>query len=123
MTITATAAEGPSVKTSIMLMETVAGDADDQDGMLSGSNALRLMGKAALAAASRHTNGKAVMTRIDDVRLYRPVPVGNLLDLTARVIHMNADVMTILVDGMTQPPTGGRRTLAFSGYFQMTTVA
>lgn len=122
MPMTAMTVEEPPMETSAVLMETVLGDASDHDGTLSGGNALRLMGKAALAAASRHTNGRVVMVRTDDVRFHQPVPIGHLLELTARVIHTNAAVMTVLVDGMMQSPAGGRRALALSGYFQMVAI-
>ncbi|MFV3131599.1 acyl-CoA thioesterase [Niveispirillum sp. KHB5.9] len=109
------------METGTTLMETVVSDPADHDGMLFGGNALRLMGNAALAAARRHTNGKVAMTRTDDVCFHQPVAIGQLLELTARVIHTDAASMTILVDGMVQSPAG-RRTLAMSGYFQMVAV-
>ncbi len=116
------AAEELPMETSAVLMETVLAEAGDHDGTLFGGNALRLMGKAALAAASRHTNGKVTMARTDNLRFHQPVPIGHILELTARVIHTNQTAMTILVDGMIQSPAGGRRTLALSGYFQMIAV-
>lgn len=112
------AAEAPSPAPPV-LMETVLPDAGDRDGMLCGGDALRLMGRAALDAAARHANARMVLVRVDDVRFHRPVPAGHRLELSARVIHVNAAALTILVDGMVQSAAGGRRTLALSGYFQM----
>jgi acyl-CoA hydrolase len=112
--------EGALGEAATMLLETVLPDTADPDGTLFGGNALRLMGKAALAAARCHTNGKVMMTGANGVRFHQPVPVGHLLELTARVIHTNEAAMTILVDGMVQSPAGSRRTLALSGYLQMT---
>ena len=120
MSVTAIGTEEGSLgSAAAVLLETVFPDAADPDGTLFGGNALRLMGKAALAAARCHTNGKVMMTGANGVRFHQPVPVGHLLELTARVIHTNEAAMTILVDGMAQSPAGGRRTLALSGYFQM----
>lgn len=104
-------------------LEIILSDMADHDGALPGDDALRLMGRAALAAAGRHSNGRVVMTGANGLRFYRPVPVGHSLDLTARVIHADGTAMTVLVDGMAQSPTGGRRTLALSGYFQVATAA
>lgn len=105
----------------VVRMETVVMDPGNGEDSLFGGDALCLMGRAALAAARRHTNAAVAMARTNDVRFHQPVPVGHILELTARVIHTRAGAMTVLVDGMVQARRGGRRTLALSGYFQMVT--
>ena len=119
MPMTAVAATELLEEAGPICVEMLIADPGSRDGTLSGGDALCLMGRAALAAAKRHTNGQVVMVRAEDVRFHQPLPVGHILELTARVIHTDAHGMTILVDAMLQAQRGGRRTLALSGYFQM----
>ncbi|MFV3074990.1 acyl-CoA thioesterase [Niveispirillum fermenti] len=120
MPVIGTMTEKQPAQAGTLLMETVlAGGTDGRDDLLSGGDALRLMGWAAQVAAGRHTNGRVMMMAADEVRFHRPVPIGHRLELMARLVHMRGTMMTILVDGMMQPPAGGPRALVLSGYFQM----
>ncbi|MFY8094557.1 MAG: hotdog domain-containing protein [Niveispirillum sp.] len=105
--------------TRIVWLETITPDMADDQGTLPAGDVLRLMGRAALAAASRYSNGQVMMTGVSSVRFHRSVPAGHMLELTAGIIHADAGAMNVLVDGMSQSRTDGRRTLAFSGYFQV----
>lgn len=120
MPVTRTMTGQPPEQARAVLTQTIPpGGENGPDGMLFGGDALLLMGRAAQAVASRQTNGRVVMLATESVRFHQPVPVGHLLELTARLVHRKQATMTILVDGMMQSPAGGPRMLALSGYFQM----
>lgn len=106
----------------IQLLEMVFPDASNHYGTLFGGNALSLMGKAAFMAASRHAGGSVVMVATDEVVFHRPVPVGQLLELTATVTRVGRSSMTVWVDGVAEAPGGGGRSPALRGRFEMVAV-
>ncbi|WP_234703797.1 acyl-CoA thioesterase [Rhodospirillum centenum] len=105
-----------------VLLETVFPDASNHYGTLFGGHALSLMGRAAYMAASRRAGCNVVMAATDAVRFHRPVPVGHLLELTARVVRTGRSSLTVQVDGVSEAPAGGPRHDVLSGRFEMVAV-
>ncbi|WP_145748646.1 acyl-CoA thioesterase [Nitrospirillum amazonense] len=91
-------------------------------GTLFGGQALNLMGKAAFIAASRRAGCDVVMVAADRVVFRRPIPVGHLLELTARVVRIGRSSMTVAVSGQSRPPKGGPNSHAMDGVFEMVAV-
>lgn len=91
-------------------------------GTLFGGNALQLMGKAAFIAATRRSRKSIVMATSDKIEFHVPVRVGNLVELTARVIRIGRSSMTVTVDVISEALISGERQLAVRGTFEMVAV-
>lgn len=91
-------------------------------GTLFGGNALALMAKAAVVAATRHARMAVVMARSDRVDFATPVRVGELLELSARVIRTGCSSMTVIVEGSATAISGGPGRQVLQGTFEMVAV-
>ncbi|ULB12393.1 acyl-CoA thioesterase (plasmid) [Cereibacter azotoformans] len=83
------------------LIEMIFPEHANHYGTLFGGNALSLMAKAAFVAASRHAGGPVVMARSERVDFATPVRVGEMLELTGRVVRVGRSSMTVEVEGRT----------------------
>lgn len=108
--------------TETRMVEMIFPDAANHYGTLFGGNALALMAKAAFIAATRHAGGSVVMARSEQVDFTTPIRVGEILDLTARVIRTGRSSMTVEVLGLAQATTGATERQALSGRFEMVAV-
>lgn len=99
------------------LTEMIFPDQANHYGTLFGGNALALMAKTAFVAATRRADGAVVLARSERVDFATPIPVGTLLDLTARVTRIGRTSMTVEVTGT----IGGARP-ALTGQFEMVAV-
>ncbi|WP_140848365.1 acyl-CoA thioesterase [Paracoccus sp. FO-3] len=108
--------------TETRMVEMIFPDAANHYGTLFGGNALALMAKAAFIAATRHAGGSVVMARSERVDFTTPIRVGEILDLTARVIRTGRSAMTVEVLGLAQATTGAAERQALSGRFEMVAV-
>lgn len=108
--------------TETRMVEMIFPDAANHYGTLFGGNALALMAKAAFIAATRHAGGSVVMARSERVDFTTPIRVGEILDLTARVIRTGRSAMTVEVLGLAQATTGATERQALSGRFEMVAV-
>lgn len=91
-------------------------------GTLFGGNALNLMGKAAFVAATRRARKAIVMARSEKIEFHIPVRVGDLVELTARVVRVGRSSMTVVVDVVSEALISGERQLAVQGSFEMVAV-
>ncbi|MCG8272637.1 acyl-CoA thioesterase [Aquamicrobium sp. NLF2-7] len=89
-------------------------------GTLYGANALHLMGKAAFLCAARHAGCDVVMAKADGIEFHRPVRLGEIIDISARIVFRGRSSMTILVNAFTDD--GGEKHPAISGHFMMVAV-
>lgn len=89
-------------------------------GTLYGVNALRLMGKAAFLCAARHARCDVVMAKADGIEFHRPVRLGEIIGVSARVVFRGRSSMTVLVNAFTEDP--GEKDPAISGRFMMVAV-
>ncbi len=108
--------------TETRMVEMIFPDAANHYGTLFGGNALALMAKAAFTAATRHAGGSVVMARSERVDFTTPIRVGEILNLTARVIRTGRSSMTVEVLGLAQATTGATERQALSGRFEMVAV-
>ncbi len=89
-------------------------------GTLYGANALHLMGKTAFLCASRHAGCDVVMAKADGIEFHRPVRLGEIIDISARIVFRGRSSMTVLVNAFTED--NGEKTPAVSGHFMMVAV-
>jgi acyl-CoA hydrolase len=91
-------------------------------GTLFGGNALNLMGKAAFVAAARHARRNVVMASSDKIEFHEPIPVGELIELVARVERAGRSSMTVSVELIRESLMSGQRTSVVRGSFEMVAV-
>lgn len=91
-------------------------------GTLFGGQALSLMGKAAVVAATRRARCPVVMASSEKVEFHVPVRVGELVELCARVERVGSSSMTVVVDMTAEALVSGQRRLAVCGSFEMVAV-
>lgn len=91
-------------------------------GTLFGGTALNLMSKAAAIAAARRAGANVVMASSDKVDFHLPVPVGQLVELTACVERIGRTSMTVKVDVISETMCTRERKLAMRGRFEMVAV-
>jgi acyl-CoA hydrolase len=104
------------------LCEMVFPEQANHYGTLFGGTALSLMGKAAFVAASRHARAPVVMATSEKIEFRQPVRVGQLVELSARVIREGRASMTVAVEMTAEGLTSGDRALAAQGRFEMVCV-
>lgn len=102
--------------------EMVFPDQANHYGALFAGAGLVLLSKAAFVAASRRARGDVVMARSEATDFHTPVRVGELLDLSARVIRVGRSSLTVEVEGVAETLATGARRPALSGRFEMVAV-
>lgn len=91
-------------------------------GTLYGGDALKMMGKAAFIAATRHARAVMVMAASDRVDFTAPVREGEMVELTARVRNAGRTSVRIEVDLASEDLLTGRRRAAATANFTMVAV-
>ena len=87
-----------AVEATTTFVEMVFPEQANHYGTLFGGNALNLMGKAAFVAATRRARQGVVMATSEKVEFHVPVRVGELVELSARVVRVGRASMTVNVD-------------------------
>ena len=103
-------------------VEVVFPDRANHYGTLFGGHALNLMGKAAFVAATRHARRNVVMATSDKIEFSEPVPVGEFIELVARVEREGRSSMTVSVEMIRENPISGQRRSVVRGSFEMVAV-
>lgn len=102
--------------------EMIFPDQANHYGALFAGSGLALLAKAAFVAASRRARGDVVMARSEATDFHTPVRVGELLDMTARVIRIGRASMTVEVEAVAETLATGERRPAMNGRFEMVAV-
>ncbi|MGH3561432.1 MAG: acyl-CoA thioesterase [Mycobacterium sp.] len=66
-------------------------------GKVHGGKVMRWIDEAAFVCASQWTGEQVVASRIDGIRFYRPIVIGNMIEVHARLIHTSARRLHISV--------------------------
>jgi len=111
-----------ATEAATIFVEMVFPEQANHYGTLFGGNALNLMGKAAFVAATRRARRAVVMATSDKVEFHVPVKVGELVELSARVVRVGRASMTVEVSMMAEKLLSGERRLAVRGSFEMVAV-
>ncbi|WP_319772438.1 acyl-CoA thioesterase [Breoghania sp.] len=106
----------------IQFLELVLPEQTNHYGTLYGANALHLMGKAAFVCASRRARRTIVMAKSDAIDFRKPVKLGHLIDIRARVAAEGRTSLTVCVDVIAEDLADGSRYPAISGNFVMVAV-
>ncbi len=91
-------------------------------GTLFGPNALALLGKAAFLVASRYCRQPVVMAAATRIGFHRPIPVGAVLNLRARVVRVGRSSMSVEVGAALDAGPGATPDDALSAALDMVTV-
>lgn len=91
-------------------------------GTLFGGDALKLMSKAAFVAAARHARCNVVMATSDRIEFHQPIPVGELIEIVARVEREGSSSMTVSVEMIREDLASGQRDVVTRGNFEMVAV-
>lgn len=91
-------------------------------GTLYGGDALKMMGKAAFIAATRHARAVMVMAASDKIEFKSAIREGELVELTARPVGTGRTSVQIAVDLWAEGLVTGERRLAGSARFTMVAV-
>ncbi len=106
----------------LTLPELVLPEQSNPYGTLFGPNALALLGKAAFLVATRYTRQSVVMASAGAIEFRRPVPVGALLKLAARVVRTGRSSLTARVVGCLDAAPGTRAEEVLRGDFELVAV-
>ncbi len=78
-----------------------------QSGSVSAGRILEWIDKAGYAAVARWSGTYAVTAYVGNVRFTRPVEVGHLVEVTARVVRTGRTSMDVMVETFSGPPSTG----------------
>ncbi|MEN3931568.1 acyl-CoA thioesterase [Microvirga sp. W0021] len=104
------------------LMDIVFPGDTNHHGTLFAGNGLAYMNKAAFISALRHTHIDMVMSAVDDIRFKAPARLGDIIEVTGRVIRADQKSLDVKVDLIAEAPLTGKRHLCGSGTFNMVPV-
>jgi len=103
-------------------VEMVFPDQANHYGTLYGGNALGILGKAAFVTATRFARRSVVMAASERVEFHTPIRLGQMLELTGRVVRVGRSSMSVEVEGVAETLPGGERVPALRGRFEMVAV-
>lgn len=112
----------PTAAGGARFLEMVFPEQSNHYGTLFGGTALALMGKAAFVAASRHSRCPVVMAATQDIDFRRPVQLGQVVEIDARVVRSGRSSMSVEVEVTAETLLTGERQLAMRGRFEMVAV-
>lgn len=92
-------------------------------GTLYGGQALEWLGKAAFVAASRLARMPVVMASSDRIDFHAPVLEGEIVDLSAKVVHVGNSSLVVEVTMHAEELLSGQRRLCTRGQFTMVAIA
>lgn len=91
-------------------------------GTLYGGDALRMMGKAAFIAATRHSRAVIVMAASDRVDFRSPIRTGEMIELVSEVVRTGRSSIDIRVELWAENLLSGERRHAATAAFTMVSV-
>ncbi|MBJ8341853.1 acyl-CoA thioesterase [Antrihabitans sp. YC3-6] len=84
-------------------------------GKVHGGNLMRWIDEAAFVCASQWSRQRAIAAYVGGIRFYRPLPIGNKIEVTARLIHTSDTRMHIDVHVRSINPRTGAGEVAAHG--------
>ncbi len=112
----------PSDPAVLRIWDIVLASQAGATGSLFGGDAIAVMTKAAFISASRHCRKPVVVASSKQIDFSRPVPVGALIEIAARVECTGKSSMTVGVEFWCESIESGRRFLATRGQFVMVAI-
>lgn len=108
------AAGGP-----VQLIDVVFPSDTNHHGTLFGGVALAHMDKVAFLAASRHGRAPFVTAASDRIDFTAPARVGDMIEVTGRVVRVGASSIEVEVELVAEVPVSGERRLCTRGRFTL----
>lgn len=81
-------------------------------GKVHGGNVMRWIDEAAYVCASEWTRDDVVSSYVGGIRFYRPILIGNLIEVDARLIHTSHKTMHVCVHVKSIDPRSGEGAIA-----------
>lgn len=106
----------------LTLTELVLPEQANHYGTLFGPYAMALLGKAAFLVATRATRRTIVMASAGGIKFLRPIPVGSVLMITARVVRTGRTSLTVHVSGRFDVALDPTAAEVLRGEFEMVAV-
>jgi acyl-CoA hydrolase len=88
-------------------------------GFVHGGELMKMVDNAAGVAAIRHCQKNIVLGRVADIQFHRPVEVGSLVLLHARLTYVSRSSMEVKIELDMESLWSGERTRALTAYFIM----
>jgi acyl-CoA hydrolase len=106
----------------MLLCELILPQLTNHYGTLFAPNGLALLGKAAYMAGARYCGQPVVMAAAKQIDFLKPVRVGSLLNLHARVTRVGRSSMTVQATGFVDGAPGASPELVLRGEFELVAV-
>lgn len=92
-------------------------------GTLYGGDALKMMGKAAFVAATRHQRAVMVMAASERIDFHVPIRTGDMVELVATIARVGTRSIAVAVDLWSEDLMTGARQRSARGLFTMVAVS
>ena len=96
---------------AVLLMET------NQRGVLFGGKLMAWMDETAGVTAKRFARSEVVTAAVEQMRFYKPIPVGAFIDVVGEVIHVGNTSMKVQIQVKMDDPEGSDDILAADALF------
>lgn len=106
---------GPADLASALVAEIVFPGHANHRGILHGGPAMEWMAKAGLVAATRQVRRSVVMARSERLDFQAPAYVGDVVEVTARVVAVGRRSIQVQTQMWAESPTSGDRRLCTTG--------
>ena len=115
--------EGRTVRHSALTMAQLMLPAQaNPAGFVHGGELMKLMDNAAGVTAGRHSSSYVVTAQVNDIRFLRPVRVGSLVLVYAKITFVGRTSMEIQIEVETEDLSNGQRVKALTSYYTMVAV-
>lgn len=112
----------PGRSEPVRIVETVFPNATNHYGTMFGGKVLELMDRAAFLAATRFAHQAMVTASTERIDFLQPIKHGQMVEVSARVIHAGRTSVSVHVSLFAEDPLEGLRVHATEGYFHMVAI-
>ncbi|MFQ5925373.1 MAG: ferritin family protein [Dehalococcoidia bacterium] len=107
------------LRSATAMAQTTLPDQANTAGFVHGGELMKMMDNAAGVAAIRHCQKNVVLARVEEINFHRPVRVGSLILINARLTFVSRSSMVVRVELDTESPISGKRSRALTAYLIM----
>ena len=103
----------------VWMAQVMLPDQANPAGFVHGGELMKLMDNSAGVVAARHSRTNVVTGSVEDIRFHKPVRVGSLVIIHARLVFTSRSSMTVQVEVETEDLLAGTKTPALTAHFVM----
>ncbi len=107
------------LRSATAMAQTTLPDQANAAGFVHGGELMKMMDNAAGVAAIRHCQKNVVLARVEEINFHRPVRVGSLVLIDARLTFVSRSSMEVRVELDAESPLSGKRERALTAYLIM----